>query len=268
MARSPSSVGSKRNPRPGRTTTPSATPLSARPTSAPVKPKGDPLASIPGPWGRSGFTAPKGGELVVRPKGDIATVGKTANDTVQEAMTQKVRVRGGPGPSGAWLDWRAPTAPAGADAPERRLGFREGTFAAPSTAPTFASGADKTTSARFIILGLGVGGATIMLTGHAQATTTADGKQVPGNLRAFAGLLVAGSVALIANEVSPTLGLMFGVSLFFVALGDGKILLRISDALFGKQPTIRSGGTVPLTTPAQPPATSAGQSPSLGHTVM
>lgn len=96
----------------------------------------------------------------------------------------------------------------------------------------------KATSARLILLSMGVAGVAIIVNSKGYPAYTAQGPngavKVPGTLHAFAGLTIAGTIALVVNEVSPDLGIVFAVGMVFIALADVKVFLTLGEAIFGK----------------------------------
>jgi hypothetical protein len=132
-----------------------------------------------------------------------------------------------------------------------RSGYAVG---APSEAPSFGGGEapatltrySKGTSTRLIIVALGVGGAAIIIGGNRfpAYTSNVNGKnvKVPGTLHAFAGLLIAGTIALIVNEVAPDLGMALAIGLIFIAIGDAKVFVNLGDRIFGKNTPAVGGG--------------------------
>lgn len=149
---------------------------------------------------------------------------------------------------------------------KRSYSIRPPQFGSPSLggmSTTLGSGYDRKQSSRIIILAVGVGAAAIIIGGskipaYAVHAKDSSGKDVtalvPGNMRAFAGIVVAGTVALIINELSPDLGMLFAVSLIFIAIADVKVFTSFGDALFGKgthAPT-PSQPALPKGQPAQP----------------
>lgn len=164
-----------------------------------------------------------------------------------EPTTGTTKTRPGPG----WLDQRVSLGQSGRQlgAPTSAPSF--GTSAAPATLTNYS----KTTSTRLIVVALGVGGAAIIISGKRfpSYTSSVNGKdvKVPGTLHAFAGLLIAGSVALVVNEVAPDLGMALAVGLIFIALGDAQVFVSLGDRIFGKNrpnpapaPAAKSPGNV------------------------
>jgi len=89
--------------------------------------------------------------------------------------------------------------------------------------PTFASSGntglrfDKQTSARLIVVAMGVSGAAIIIKGGNATVVESGGVKVPGNLRAFTAVIVLGTVSLVLNEVSPSIGTLAAIAMLFVA---------------------------------------------------
>lgn len=104
-------------------------------------------------------------------------------------------------------------------------------FPTSGASTTFAGGADRKQSSRIIILAMGVAGAATILT--PTSAYQVGNTKVPGNMRAFAGVIVAGTVALVINEISPSIGMLFGVSLIFIAIADAKVFTNFGNAIFG-----------------------------------
>lgn len=105
----------------------------------------------------------------------------------------------------------------------KRVSWGGSQLQAPRRAPTFSTPSSNTrfnkgTSARLIILAMGVAGFSIIFQGRNYKAP--KGSKVPGSLHAFAGLTIAGTIALIVNELSPDLGMAFAVGLLFLAGKD------------------------------------------------
>lgn len=129
----------------------------------------------------------------------------------------------------------------------------------------FAGTIDRTTSARIIILATALSaivvvvrdaqgaapGKTTVSTGAGQTVT------VPTHLRSLGGVFIAGTVALVVNEVNPEIGLLMGLGLGFVTLGSTDVFSRIGGGFFGKTTTLQPGpggaGTVPPPDPNTDP---------------
>lgn len=123
--------------------------------------------------------------------------------------------------------------------------------------PTTSSGrpggtyADRTTVSRLIILAVGINSVVILwhsATDKGAATPQQvflpDGSslKIPRNLRAFAGTIIAGTLALFVNEVNADLGLLMAVGLVFIAFADVKFYDAIGGALMtGTSPTNAPG---------------------------
>lgn len=128
---------------------------------------------------------------------------------------------------------------------DKRITWGGSQLQAPKTAPTFGGSTasprfNKGTSARLIILAMGVAGGAILISGrnikpYDSGVKDSQGKPitVPGNLHSFAGVVIAGTIALIVNEVSADLGMLFAVSMGFIALADVKAYTAIGNAIFG-----------------------------------
>lgn len=133
----------------------------------------------------------------------------------------------------------------------QRVTWNGSQLQAPTSAPspTLSSGSgfgatfNKATSARLILLAIGVGGVVIIVSSknYPAYTSPQNGVTVPGTLHAFAGLTIAGTIALAVNEVLPDVGVVFAVGLVFLALNDAfgtkqhpGPLTTLGTAIFGK----------------------------------
>jgi hypothetical protein len=126
----------------------------------------------------------------------------------------------------------------------RRVGWNGSQLRAPQRAPSFTATAPSTgarfnkgTSARLIILAMGVAGVSIIFAGRNfkpyESKVGNKTVKVPGTLHAFAGLTIAGTIALIVNEVSAELGIVFAVGLGFLALTDAQAFAAWGSKVFG-----------------------------------
>lgn len=139
-------------------------------------------------------------------------------------------------------------------APSRRSSAPRRSSGGGSTlqAPSFSlvggggGGLDRGTSARIIIVVVGVSaiGSVAYSAMHATPTKAytkvgAETIAVPTHLRALGGVFVAGTVALIVNEVSPPLGLALALILgidvvLTTSTGKGGLFGALGGGLFGK----------------------------------
>lgn len=188
-------------------------------------------------------------------------------DAVSNFLTKRV---GAPAPTTSASEPVGPTltAPIAPSAPEPDTGGGSRdlrgivSFPTSGVGTTLAGGADRTKSSRIIILAMGVAGAAIIIGGQSIPSYQVGNTKVPGNMRAFAGVVIAGTVALVLNEISPTVGMMFGVSLIFVAVADVKAFTSLGNAIFGpathspnpsgNAPLLPPGTLLPPTTPGGP----------------
>lgn len=148
---------------------------------------------------------------------------------------------------------------------QRRVAAAGVSAGAPTSAPTVGTGRtgvgtvsgvhfDRVTSSRLIILSMGVSGVAVIIAGQGIAATTEQvgnhTVKVPGNMRAFAGIIIFGTVALIINEFSPDLGALFALMSVLLAFADAQLFTTLGNVVTGTK------------APAHPPATSGQQTPA------